>query len=176
MKKIRLFKITSCAILSAFATVSFIIESLFPPLFLPGARMGISNIFILLCIFFAGGRYAFIAITVKTCLGSLLIGNPFAIVYSLPAGIIALSIQLVLIYIAKNVSIVCTSVCGAVINIITQNLTFCVITNTTAYLTYSPYLALTGVLGGLVVGFAVYMIIKILPKSYLSKIKTGEKF
>lgn len=130
--------------------------------------MGISNVFILICVFVAGGKYGYIAIAVKTCLGSLLTGNVFAIVYSLPSGVLALTIQLVLLYIIKNVSVVCASVCGAVVNILAQNTIFCIITDTTAYLTYSPYLALTGILGGLIVGFSVYLIIKILPKKYFS--------
>ncbi len=164
-----------CAILSALATVSFIIESLFPPLFLPGARMGVSNIFILLCAIIIDSKCAFIALTVKTCLGSLLTGNPFAIIYSLPAGIFSLSVQLALIFLTKKISIVCASVFGAVLNVFTQNVIFCLVTNTVAYLAYSPYLALTGILGGLVVGFAVYLIIKTLPTKYIIKNEYNEE-
>ena len=45
MRKPLLKKLTLCSIYSALAIISFVIENLFPPLFLPGARMGVSNVF-----------------------------------------------------------------------------------------------------------------------------------
>jgi hypothetical protein len=40
------------------------------------------------------------------------------------------------------------------------------LTNTVEYLSYLPYLALVGVLGGVTVGLTVYLVIKILPTKY----------
>ena len=154
------YKLTLCAILSALATLSFVIESLFPPFVLPGARMGISNIFILITAVLLGWKYSLITLTVKVLLGSLFAGNFSAILYSLPAGLLSLSIELLLLYFANKVSIVCISVSGAVINITAQNLIFCLITGTPEYLSYLPYLALTGIFAGLTVGFATYLILK----------------
>jgi uncharacterized membrane protein len=48
------FKITLTAILSALALITFLIESLFPPLFIPGARLGLANLFILIAIVILG--------------------------------------------------------------------------------------------------------------------------
>jgi heptaprenyl diphosphate synthase len=166
MTKTLTFKFALCGVLSALATIAFVIEGLFPPLFLPGARMGVSNVFILLCAILLGGRYAFITLAVKVLLGSLLSGNFFGTVYALPSGAIALTIELVLIYFVKNVSIIATSIAGAVINIAVQNTAFCLITGTAEYLSYLPYLALTGILGGIIVGLAVFLLIKILPAKY----------
>lgn len=165
-----------CGVLSALSTIAFIIEGLFPPLIIPGARMGVSNIFILLSAILLGGRYGFITLAVKVLIGSLLSGNFFAVAYALPSGILALSVELILIYIAKKVSVVATSVAGAVINTIMQNVIFCLVTDTIEYLSYLPYLALIGVLGGIVVGFAVYFVLKILPHKYfLQTNKSQEK-
>ena len=75
MKNNLTYKITLTAVLSAFATIAFILESLFPPLFIPGARMGLSNVFILLTVYLVGGRYAIAALVVKTIIGSLFSGN-----------------------------------------------------------------------------------------------------
>lgn len=166
MKKIPTFKFVLCGVLSALSTIAFIIEGLFPPLILPGARMGVSNVFILLSAILLGGGYAFVTLSVKVLLGSLLSGNFFAVVYAMPAGIISLSIELVLVYIVKKVSVVATSVAGAVINTVIQNATFCLITDTVEYLSYLPYLSLVGVLGGVIVGVCVYLTLKILPKKY----------
>ena len=159
MNKTKTFKFTLCAILTAFAIITFVIENLFPPLFFPGAKMGISNVFILLSLIILGPTYAFITLVVKTVLGSLFAGNISAILYSLPAGAIALSVEILAIVLLKKVSVVAVSILGAVINISLQNVTFCLLTNTIQYLYYLPDLALIGVVSGLIVGFTTYLIV-----------------
>lgn len=152
-------KISLCGILSAAALVSFTLESLFPPILLPGARLGLSNVFILLTAILLGGRYACAALVIKTVLGSVFGGNVSAILYSLPSGAVALAAELLLLYFTK-VSVVAISVCGSVINTTLQNLTFCLITDAAEYLAYLPYLSLISLASGLLVGFAVYLAIK----------------
>ena len=164
MRNIKLKKIVLSALYSAFALIAFYIESLFPPLIIPGAKMGISNVFILLSVLTLGPIYGYIALFIKVCLGSVFIGNISAIIYSLPAGLLALTVEIIIFYFVKKTSIISTSITGAVISITVQNIVFCFITGTMAYLSYLPYLALIGVIGGLVTGFAVYLAIKRLPK------------
>lgn len=161
-----LFKITLCACLSALGTIAFTIESLFPPLFLPGARLGISNVFILLSAILLGGKYGYITLAVKTILGSLFSGNPSMILYSLPAGVVALTIELIIIYLIKKTSVLATSVAGAVINTTVQNLIFCLVTGAFEYLAYLPYLAIISLISGIFVGFAVYLVLRYLPTKY----------
>ena len=169
MKKSLSFKFALCGIFSALAIVSFVIENLFPPLFFPGARMGISNVFILLSLILLGPGYAFITLVLKTMLGSLFAGNVSAILYSLPSGAIALGLEILTFIVLKKVSIVAVSIFGAVINSSLQNLTFCIITNTVEYLYYLPYLALISIVSGLIIGFATYLTIKKFPKNRLEK-------
>ncbi len=160
MKNLTIKKIALCGILSALATIAFIIENAFPPLILPSAKMGLSNIFILLSTLILGWQYGFISLIVKVMLGSLFSGNISAILYSLPAGVISLTIEIVLIYLVKKTSILATSILGAVINSTIQNLTFCLITRVNEFLYYLPYLALISVISGFIVGLCVYLIIK----------------
>ena len=157
------YKISLCALLSAFALIAFILEGLFPPLFLPGARMGISNIFILLAVYLLGAKSGVIVLIVKIVLGSLFGGNISAVMYSLPSGLIALSVELILIYFTNKISIVAISVFGAVINTTVQNLVFCLVAQSTEYLSYLPYLAVIGVLAGIIVGFTVHLAVKKIP-------------
>ena len=93
-------------------------------------------------------------------LGSLFSGNLSSIMYSLPAGIISLSVEIILIYLVKRVSVLSVSIAGAVINSTIQNLIFCLITGVNEFLFYLPYLALISVVSGLIVGLCVYLIIK----------------
>ena len=162
-------KLTLTGVLTALATLSFVLESLFPPLFLPGARLGISNLFILLCLILCGIKYGAFCLVVKVLLSSLFSGNLSSIMYSLPAGLISLILQAVLLYLVKS-SFIATSVSGAVVNTVVQNAVFCLVTRTSEYLYYSPYLALIAIISGLIVGFAVYLTIKILPEKFLREL------
>jgi heptaprenyl diphosphate synthase len=167
-------KYSLTAMFTAVALITFIIENLFPPLLFPGARMGLSNILILLCAILCGPIEASICLIIKTVLGSIFAGNVSAIMYSLPAGAISLTIQIILLYFIKKISVVAISICGAVINTCIQNLTFCLVTATIEYLYYLPYLALIGVLAGMVTGLTTYLIIKHLPRKIFNETNEQE--
>ena len=163
------FKLTLCALLTSLSIIAFTLENLFPPLFLAGARLGISNVFILLSTIVLGVGYGYATLIIKIIVGSLFSGNVSAIMYSLPAGLIALTLEIVIIYFVKSTSIVCTSIFGSVINSCVQNVVFCLVTDTTSYLVYLPYLALISVVTGLIVGFIVYLTLKRFPQKYFIK-------
>ena len=55
-------------------------------------------------------------------------------------------------------------------HLIINILIFCLITGTIANLTYLPYLVLIAILAGVIVGFTLYTIIKIIPNRVLDKI------
>jgi heptaprenyl diphosphate synthase len=117
----------------------------------------------LLCAILLGGTYAFSALVVKTVIGSLFAGNISMVLYSLPAGAVALTIELVLIYLTKKVSLVAVSVSGAVLNTTIQNATFCLISGFVEYFSYLPYLTLIAIPSGILIGLSVHLIIKRLP-------------
>ena len=170
MKRLSAKKIATCGILSALALISFVLESLLPPLFVPGARLGVSNVFILICLIVLGGPYAFFALTVKTVIGSLITGNVSSILYSLPAGLISLSVELLLLKKCRFFSVLAVSTVGATINNLIQNVIFCLIAGVWEFMGYAPYLLLLGLIAGLFVGFIVYLTVRILPDSVYEKI------
>jgi heptaprenyl diphosphate synthase len=165
MKNKITLKITITAILTALSLISFMLESLFPPLFIPGAKMGVSNVFILLAVFTCGYQYAFIGLLIKILLGSLFSGNFSMIMYSLPAGIISISLEMLLIHFNKF-SILSISVVGSVISLSVQNTVYCLITRTFEFFIYLPYLALIGVLSGAIIGLIVFVLMRYLPKKF----------
>ncbi len=144
--------------------IMFMVESLFPPLFLPGAKMGLSNIFSLLTLFLLGPLDAFVLVVVRTVLGSVFTGNMSTLLYSLSAGLVSVGISSLLVEFAyPKVSIVAISVVSAVMHNLTQNVVFCLISNTPQMFSYMPWLALLGVLAGVIVGFAVWFILRTIP-------------
>lgn len=156
-------KIAFTGILATLSTITFMLENLFPPLIIPGAKMGISNIFILFAFISLGGFSGFTVLTVKVLLGSLFTGNISAMIYSLPAGVLALTAEILVLTFIKRVSIICASILGSVVNITTQNVTFCIVTATTEYLSFLPYFVMIGIGSGILVGFTVYILVKRIP-------------
>ena len=116
------YKIALCGVFSALSAITFTLENLFPPLFIPGARLGLSNLFVLLSLTVLGVRYALVTLSVKALTGCFSSGF-FSLVYSLPAGFSALAAEIFLIYTLKA-SVVAASVTGSVINSVTQNAVF----------------------------------------------------
>ena len=65
-------KLTRIAMLSATALIFGYIESLLPSLFLPGVKLGISNIVLLFALYKLDKTSAFFIMLVKVCVSSLL--------------------------------------------------------------------------------------------------------
>lgn len=156
------------AVLSALALCSFVVENLFPPLFLPGAKLGLGNAFSLFALIVLGPLDGIVVVVIRTTLGSLIVGSMSTLLYSLTAGLVAVVLQAVLVrFLYPTVSVVAVSVCGAVVHNITQNAVFVLVSQTPQMMAYMPYLALIGVLSGVVVGVAVWLALRLLPQRLL---------
>lgn len=157
-------RVAMLSVLTAMGLIMFMVESLFPPLFLPGAKMGLSNIFSLLTLFVLGPVEALVLVVVRTTLGSMFTGNMSTLMYSMTAGVVSVVISAILVEFAyPKVSIVAISVVSAVMHNLAQNVVFCLVSNTPEMFAYMPWLALLGVVAGIIVGFAVWFILRTVP-------------
>lgn len=157
-------RLATLAVLCAMGLIMFMVESLFPPLFLPGAKMGLSNIFSLLALYLLGPIDAFILVVVRVVLGSMFTGNMSTLMYSLTAGVVSVVVSSILVQLVyPRVSIVSISIVSAVLHNLTQNIVFCLVSNTPQMFSYMPWLGLLGILAGIIVGFAVWFILKMIP-------------
>ncbi len=154
-------RITTIALLTAASLIVFAIENAFPPLFIPGAKMGLSNIFSLVALAIFGIWDALLVVIVRTVLGGLLVGTMMSMIFSLTAGVVSLLIMSLLFYVVfPKISILSISIVGAVTHNLVQNLIFCLITQTPKLFVYMPYLAIMGVVSGSIVGLTSVLIIK----------------
>lgn len=154
-------RVALLAVLSALALCMFVVENLFPPLILPGAKLGLGNVFSLFALAVLGPVDAVIVVAVRCTLGSLIVGNLTTLVYSLAGGLVSVAMSAVLyVFVYPRVSIVAISVCGAVIHNLVQNIVFCLVSNTPQMFGYMPYLALLGILSGVTVGVAVWLVLR----------------
>ncbi len=164
-------KIATLAILCAMGLIMFMIESLFPPLFIPGAKMGLSNIVSLLTLVMYGPWEALLVIVVRTVMGSVFTGSMSTLMYSLTAGVVSTLVSAVLLHLVyPRISIISISVVSAVVHNLTQNIVFCAVTDTPEMYSYTPWLAMIGVLAGVIVGLAVYFVLKGMPYRVLSDV------
>ncbi|MGN0765576.1 MAG: Gx transporter family protein [Christensenellales bacterium] len=164
------YRIALVALLTATSLIVFVVENAFPPLILPGAKLGLANLFTLLALVILTPIDALIIFLVRAVLGNIITGNPSALLYSIPAGLIALAVSAILVRLCMDkLSIVSISVASAVIHNVVQNLVFCLTSSSAAVLSYTPYLAMLGVLSGVIVGLTAYFILRYLPKSIYEK-------
>ena len=162
-----LIRITRIAVFSSLALIMFFLESLLPPLlvFAPGAKMGLSNVVILLAVIILGYLDASVVMLVKCLLGSLFT-NISSIMYSLPAGVLSLLVMILLYqFLSKRVSIMGISLAGAVTHNIVQCAVAAIINNQIGILSLLPLLLGASLIAGLFVGMVVYFVVKFLPKS-----------
>lgn len=157
-------RVAMLSVLCAMGLITFMIESLFPPLFmLPGAKMGLSNIFSMLAVFLLGVPDAIVLVAVRTVLGSMY-SNMSTLIYSLTAGLVSvLATSAMVEFLYPKISVIAVSVVAAVLHNLTQNVVFCLVSNTPEMFAYMPWLALLGVVAGIIVGFAVWFILRAVP-------------
>ncbi len=179
LRKTKMFsakRIATLSVLCAMGLIMFMVESLFPPLFLPGAKMGLSNIFSMLAVFMLGPIDGVILVLVRTTLGSIFTGNLSTLLYSMSAGLVSVAVTSVLVeFIYPKISIIAISIVSAVLHNLTQNVVFCLISNTPQMFSYMPWLGLLGIVAGIIVGFAVWFILRALPlKTYAAILGASE--
>lgn len=156
-------RIALLSMLTALASITFIIEGLFPPLFIPGAKMGLSNIFGMLAVVLLSPLDAIVLVAIRTTLGSLIAGNMSSWIYSFFAGVASVAAAGFLYRLTDKISLVSISIAAAVIHNIVQNTIFCLITQTPELYAYLPYLAVIGIVAGAIVGIACVLILKYVP-------------
>ena len=163
-------KIAVMSLFTALGLIVFIIENQFPPLFVPGAKMGLANIFSMSALILYGPAEAFVVVVVRTFLGSLFVGNISMLLYSFTGGVISLALSSVLMYaVYPRVSLMAVSIAAAVLHNIVQSAVYVFVTETALMLSFMPYMALIGILSGTIVGAVVEIIFKKVPANVFAR-------
>jgi len=164
-------KIAVTAMFTALSLITFIIESLFPPMIIPGAKMGLANIFSFAALILYSPVEAFVVVAVRTLFGAIYAGNISAVLYSFTGGMVSMAISSVLMYLVyPRISVMAVSVAAAVAHNVTQNVVFVFLSGSALMFGYLPYLALLGVLSGAIVGGATILLFRGVPESVFYKV------
>ncbi|MCH5142984.1 MAG: Gx transporter family protein [Clostridiales bacterium] len=164
-------KIAVLSLLTGLSLIMFIVENLLPPLFIPGAKLGLANIFSFAALILYSPVEAFLVLTARTVLGAVFAGNLSALLYSFTGGAVSMAVSSVLIYtLYPKISVMAVSVAAAVLHNITQNIIFVLLTGSALLFGYMPYLALIGIFSGGVVGGITLVIFKGIPTKLLMEV------
>lgn len=169
-------KLAVLGVLTALSLIAFLIENLFPPLFIPGAKLGLANAFSFAALVIYSPIEAFIVVGIRTVLGAIFAGNLSAVMYSFTGGMVSLAAGSLLLYLVHpKISVTCVSVISAVLHNLTQNAVFVLLSATPLAFAYAPYLMALGALSGAFIGLTVTLLIKRIPTTTLLKLISSEK-
>ena len=146
--------------LLALSMILSYIESILPfAVGIPGVKLGLPNLVVILLLYGYGGREAILVNVLRIVLSGFLFGNLFSILYAL-AGALFSFILMVFLRRMKIFSIVGVSIGGGVFHNIGQIAVAMFVVETFAPIFYLPVL----VLAGAVTGFAIGLVgIRVLP-------------
>ena len=154
-------RIALIGILIAMAFVFSYIEAItMNGIMLPGIKLGLANVVVVIALWMLGGKEALVVSMVRVVLGAITFGNGYTFVYSSAGAIGAFAVMYVLKKYARF-SIKGISIAGAVTHNIFQIITAVIVMrNKWLLISYLPGLLVAGVVMGLITGIISDMIIR----------------
>ena len=152
-------KLTALALGVAVAMLLSYVESRLPSLAIPGVKMGLANVAVMVTLYKVGTKEAIAVSAVRVFLISLLFGNPVSLLY----GITGAALSLTLMALLKRYSPfspIGVSVAGGVAHNVGQICAACLLLGTAKVAYYLPLLLLSGTLSGIAIGVCSGLIIK----------------
>ncbi|MDR0357370.1 MAG: Gx transporter family protein [Clostridiales Family XIII bacterium] len=151
-----------CAVLAAVALALSFIES-FIPLSIPGVKLGFANIVAVIALYLLGGRAAFSVNVLRILLAGLLFSGAFAMIYALAGGVLGV-FAMILLKRAGAFGVIGVSVGGAAAHIAGQVGVAALIVQNAAIFSSLPFLMISAVVSGVIVGFIAYLVLNALPR------------
>lgn len=147
-------------VFSALALIFSYIETLIPIHFgVPGMKLGLANLIIVIALYKMKVREAFLLSVVRVLLSGFLFGNYFSIIYSLAGALLSLSVMAMLKR-ADGFSVMGVSIAGGVSHNIGQLLVAMLVVETFSVIYYVPVLLVAGLVTGLVIGIGANEMLK----------------
>ena len=159
-------KLCALALLTSAALVIFVAEAQIPPVIaVPGVKLGLSNIIVLLSMYLYGRREGAVVLGLKTVLGSVFSGQLMSFFYSAAGGLLALAVMALLKGLLTEKQIWAASAFGAVAHNIGQLLVAIGVLGTEKLVWYFPVLLASGIITGLFTGLCAQLALPRLRKA-----------
>ena len=147
-------KLCILALRSAVALSIWAAEGLIPPVVpLPGIRLGLANIILLMTLYLYGRGETGLVFAVRLVLGAALAGTLMSFLYSLAGGLLSYAVMCLLKPRVRETRVWALSAYAAVAHNLGQLLTARLLLGTPGIWWYLPALLLSGILTGLFTGF-----------------------
>ena len=145
-------RIARYGLLIALALILSYLESLIPVFVaVPGVKMGLPNIVILIALDTLGPKDAAVISLIRVVLAGAMFGNVFAMIYSAAGAVLSLLVM-TLLYKTKKFSPVGVSVAGGVAHNAGQIIVAILVTETAQLIYYLPVLCISGSAAGVLIG------------------------
>ncbi len=147
-------KVAYLGIFLAVALICSYIESLIPFYFgIPGVKLGLTNIIVVLMLYSVGAKEAFTISVLRIILSGFLFGNLFSILYSLAGGLFSFAVMLLLKR-TKKFGVLPISIGGGVFHNVGQLIVAAFVVSNYNILYYLPILLAAGAVTGALIGIA----------------------
>ncbi len=153
--------------MAALALIFSYIEVLIPfSVGIPGIKLGIANLVIIIALYYLGAKYALTINVIRVLIAGLLFNGLFGALYSL-AGAITSMLVMVLLKKTNLFSVVGVSMAGGVAHNLGQILVAAFLISNIKIFVYFPVLIISGVISGAIIGILSHLILQKLPKERL---------
>ena len=155
-------KIALMGVLTAGAIIIAILESFIPSIGIPGVKLGLANIVILIILYEIGIVEAIIVDLLRVFLVALLRGTIISMGFlmSLTGAALSLGIMILLYLVVRKFSIVGVSVVGSFFHVTGQVLIAMIFLGTPYMAFYLPIIAVSAIITGVLVGIVAKLVIR----------------
>lgn len=149
-------------VLTAAAIAIAILESFIPSVGIPGVKMGLANIVILIILYELGIWEAIVVNLLRVLTVSLVRGTflSMGFLMSLTGAVFSLGIMILFHLLIKKFSIIGVSVIGSLFHVVGQILIAMIFLGSAYIFLYLPVIAISAIITGVFVGIAAKLIIR----------------
>lgn len=151
-------RLAVAALMAALALIFSYVEAIIPiPIGVPGVKLGLANLVVIIAIYDFGMKYAVGINVVRIIVNALLFTGPYGALYSLAGGLISMLVMWALQK-TKAFSIIGVSMAGSVSHNFGQLLVAAVMISNLRIFMYAPVLVFSGIVSGIIIGILAYHI------------------
>ena len=155
-------KMALLGVLTAGAIVIAILESFIPSVGIPGVKLGLANIVILIILYELGIVEAIVVNLLRVLVVGLVRGIflSMGFLMSLTGAILSLGVMILFYLLIKKFSIIGVSVIGSIFHVLGQILIAMLFLGTAYIFLYLPIIAISAIITGVFVGIVAKLIIR----------------
>lgn len=151
-------RVATTALLATLALIFSYVEAIIPiPIAVPGVKLGIANLAVLIALYRYDFRYALSINLIRIIVSGLLFNGLFGALYAMSGGILSLLVMWILKK-TNLFSIVGVSMAGGVAHNMGQILVASILVSDLRMFMYLPVLMFSGIISGIIIGIIAYYV------------------